>query len=65
MFNTPKNDNYTTRILELSRYTDPFLPHPQPHVAPSCDTNNKERYFILHLSGQEVFCIDIGSINNV
>ena len=39
--------------------------HIYPHAAPTCDTNNKERCFIFHLSGQEDVWIGIGYIDQV
>ena len=52
-------------ILSLSKYPVFNDFHPQPHVYSVRDNNNKLRCFILHISGQDNFCIGVGSRNKV
>ena len=66
IFNTTNNDNNNNIILELIKYPVPYsfliLVHMRlQHVI----VTTRKYVFILHMSGQEVVCIGIGSNNKV
>ena len=66
MFNTSKNNNNNTIILELNKYSVPywFLILSHARIQRVTQTTSKG-VFIFHIPGQEYVCIGIVSSDKV